>query len=77
MKGEKDAFILLSNRFNWDGYLIGIGISANTQSFLREGKQQGGDEQLVDTPNYLSATEWRRFWITFQAGRSAEFVTIA
>ena len=75
MKGEKDAFILLSPLFNWDGYLIAIGSSANTQSFLREGKQQGGDEQLANTPNMLSATEWRRFWIsyTFQE----EFVTIA
>ena len=64
MKGEKDAFILLSNRFNWDGYLIAIGSSANTQSFLRDGKQ-GTDEQLANTPNYLSATEWRRFWISY------------
>ena len=64
MKGEKGAFILLSNCQNCDGYLIGIGISANTQSFLSEDKQRT-DEQLVNTPNMLSATEWRRFWISY------------
>lgn len=68
VKGENDAYILLSNKYNWDGYLIAIGSHANAKSFLRDGKQ-GTDEQLVDTPNILSAKEWKRFWIsyTFQA----------
>ena len=74
MKGGKDAFILLSNCHNCNGYLIAIGSHANYKSFLRDGKQSD-DEQLVDTPNVLSATEWRTFWITYTF--QANSVTIA
>ena len=74
MKGGKDAFILLSNCHNCNGYLIGIGISANSQSFLSEDKQRTG-EQLLNTPNYLSATEWSTFWISYTY--QANSVTIA
>lgn len=65
MKGKSDAHILFSNCHNCDGYEIVIGGWGNSQSALREGKQKQDTQQLVKTPNILSETEWRRFWITY------------
>ena len=75
VKGKSDAHILFSNCPNCDGYEIVIGGSGNTQSMLREGKQRKDTQQKVSTPNILSDTEWRRFWITYDT--QGNFVTIA
>ena len=63
VKGIYDAHILLSPCSKCDGYEIVIGGWRNTQSAIRDGKQKITDELRRDTPNILSPTEFRPFWI--------------
>ena len=79
MIGKTDARILYSNCPTCDGYEIVIGGWENTQSALRERKQNQDNEQnlglTMSTPNLLSETEWRRFWVTYVEDNTDNTVT--
>jgi len=63
VKGPSDAHILLTDG-DGDGYEIVIGAHNNMKSVIRENKlEKEKEKDLIDTPNILSSTEWRRFWI--------------
>ena len=68
VKAKTDAHILLSPCPECDGYEIVIGGWANTQSAIRDGKQKRTNELLKKTPNILSPTEFRQFWIEITKG---------
>lgn len=64
-KANNDVHIALSpSQSSSDLYEIVIGGWRNTQSVIRRCKQCE-NQVTVSTTNYLSANEYRRFWITF------------
>ncbi|XP_035689566.1 collagen alpha-1(IV) chain-like [Branchiostoma floridae] len=68
VKARNDAHIGLSHR-NGDSdpmYEILIGGSRNTWSAIRR-RKQGKHEVLVKTPNILSASSYRNFWISWNS----------
>ncbi|XP_066300036.1 MAM and LDL-receptor class A domain-containing protein 1-like [Branchiostoma lanceolatum] len=77
--GNNDIHIALSaqNQDLDDMYEIVIGGWGNTQSVIRRSKQ-GTNQDTAATPGILSATEYRKFWIThlpdgtIQVGRYGE-----
>ena len=62
VKAKTDAHILLSPCPECDGYEIVIGGWNNTKSAIRDGKQKE-NKVFIETPNILSATEFREYWI--------------
>ena len=68
VRGKTDAHILLAPCPQCDGYEIVIGGWSNTQSAIRDGKQGGANQLLKGTPNILSPTEFRKFWIEIVEG---------
>ena len=68
VKGDSGARILLSNCENCHGYEIVIGGWDNSQSAIRDGKQKETNQFLTSTPNILSQTEFRQFWVKIIKG---------
>jgi len=68
VKGTNDAHILLSPCSDCDGYEIVIGGWNNTRSAIRDGKQKSKGEIGKNTPNILSAEEFRQFGSRLQKG---------
>ena len=64
-RGKNDVHVLFSFCEGCDGFEIVIGGWANQKSVIRAYKQQG--DTPVQTPNILSTTEMRSFWIEFHA----------
>ena len=67
VKGSNDAHVLFSACDGCDGYEIVIGGWGNTQSVIRQSKQVPHPGYSVqNTPDILSATEYREFWISLK-----------
>jgi len=65
VKGDRDANIMFCPCYGCDGYRVLIGGWDNQKSFIRDNEDDGNLQTLVDTPNILSTTEYRRFIINF------------
>ena len=65
VKGSNDAHVLFSACDGCDGYEIVIGGWTNTQSVIRQSKQSI-NKIIQNTPDILSATEYREFWISLK-----------
>ena len=65
VKGLTDAVVLFSACDGCDGYEIVIGGWTNTQSVIRQSKQSI-NKIIQNTPDILSATEYREFWISLK-----------
>jgi len=65
LKGSSDVHVLFSFRDGGDGFEIVIGGLGNLRSIIRGHKQEGNlfSPLWTETPNILSPTEMRRFWI--------------
>ena len=75
VKAKTDAHILLSQCPECDGYEIVIGGWNNTKSAIRDGKQKE-NKVFIETPNILSATEFRQFWIHITEGDGDVMISV-
>merc|ERR550539_1709923 len=66
VKGDRDANIKFSSCDGCDGYRVLIGGWANQKSFIRDNEDDGNLQTLVDSPDILSTTDYRRFIINFK-----------
>ena len=51
-----------TNTLAWE---VGIQTGSNNESFIRMGVHKGTKPITVNTPNFLSATDFNEFWITW------------
>merc|ERR1712115_763665 len=66
VKGDRDANIMFTPCSGCQGYRVLLGGWDNQlgwASFIRDNEHDGKDQTLVQTPDILSTTEFRRFYI--------------
>jgi len=66
-RGNNDGTILFSSCDGCDGFEIVIGGWANKYSVIRQFKQEDVIDERTETPDIMSTTEMREFWIDVKA----------
>ena len=78
VKGSNDAHVLFSSCDGCDGYEIVIGGWNNSQSVIRQSKQvPNPGYNVTSTPDVLSVSEYRGFWISLKLEDKVSFTEIS